>query len=217
MTSYIYLHGFASSPNSAKVRFLQEQFDRLGLQLQVPDLNQGDFFHLTLTRQIHQVEGLIASPKPVTLIGSSFGGLTAAWLAERNPSVQHLILLAPAFNFVAHWLPKLGAATVQQWQQEGSYPVYHYGAGTPLPLSYNFVTDAQTYNDRHLQRPIPTLIFHGQSDEIIPIAASRAYGAERSWVQLVELESDHMLTDALPEIWQKMKVDICQDQVGAEG
>lgn len=205
MTAYIYLHGFASSPNSAKVRFLQEQFDRLGVPLQVPDLNQDDFFHLTLTRQIEQIEALLVASTPTVLIGSSFGGLTAAWLAERNPAIQRLILLAPAFNFVEHWLPKLGTTALQQWQQDGSYPVYHYGAQQTLPLSITFITDAQTYNDRHLQRPVPTLIFHGRSDDTIPIAASRAYVAERSWAQLIELDSDHALTDVLPDIWQKMQ------------
>ncbi|MCS6812403.1 MAG: esterase, partial [Cyanobacteria bacterium] len=55
----IYLHGFASSPNSTKARYLADCFAQAGLPLTVPDLNQGDFSHLTLTRQIQQVEALL--------------------------------------------------------------------------------------------------------------------------------------------------------------
>ncbi len=76
LSTYIYLHGFASGPRSQKARDLGDQFARLNIPLTIPDLNQGDFTHLTLTRQIKQVEALFPpAPTPVTLIGSSFGGL----------------------------------------------------------------------------------------------------------------------------------------------
>ena len=47
MTQYIYLHGFASSPQSQKAQAFKQQFDQLGLPLQIPDLNQGDFSRLS--------------------------------------------------------------------------------------------------------------------------------------------------------------------------
>ena len=84
MANYIYLHGFASSPLSAKAQYLDSCFRECQIDLEIPDLNQGDFSHLTLTRQLQQVENLFPAKKPVVLIGSSFGGLTAAVLAERN-------------------------------------------------------------------------------------------------------------------------------------
>jgi predicted esterase YcpF (UPF0227 family) len=106
---YIYLHGFASSPRSHKARDLEQRFARLGQSLLIPDLNQADFSHLTLTRQMRQVEPLLPPPPtPVTLMGSSLGGLTAVWLAEQQPQVQRLVLLAPAFGLLSHWLLKLG-------------------------------------------------------------------------------------------------------------
>ena len=52
MTAYIYLHGFASSPQSSKAIYLRDRFAEINLNLEVLDLNQGDFTHLTLTRQI---------------------------------------------------------------------------------------------------------------------------------------------------------------------
>src|SRR5512136_1301514 len=102
--TYIYLHGFASSPQSAKAKYLRDCFQTRQIDIKVPDLNQGDFSHLTLTRHLKQVAAEFPpAPAPVAIIGSSFGGLTAAWLGQRHPQVQRLVLLAPAFQFLAHW------------------------------------------------------------------------------------------------------------------
>ena len=45
----IYLHGFASGPNSRKARLFREKFTVAGQSIRVPDLAQGDFAGLTLT------------------------------------------------------------------------------------------------------------------------------------------------------------------------
>ncbi len=207
---FIYLHGFASSPNSAKAKYLSECFATLQIDLKTPDLNQGDFSHLTITRQINQVKATFpSSPTPVTLIGSSLGGLTAAWLAETQLQVKRLILLAPAFGFLDHWLPQLGAEKLQQWQLQQYLMVYHYGEKSSLPLSYEFVLDAAQYKDEQLIRPVPTLILHGCQDEIIPIQASHDFAELHPWVQLISLDSGHSLGNVLPEIWQAIQV-FCQ-------
>ena len=203
---YIYLHGFASSPQSAKAQYLCDRFLAAQIQLKILDLNQGDFSHLTLTRQLQQTVAAFPSPPiPVTIIGSSFGGLTAAWLGEKHDRVEHLILLAPAFGFLAHWLPKLGKAQLKQWQETGYLSVEHYGEGRSLPLHYQFVVDATKYQEQQLQRPLPTLILHGRYDDVIPIQSSRDYASQRPWVELIELESDHSLTNVMPDIWQAIQ------------
>jgi hypothetical protein len=203
---YIYLHGFASGPGSAKAQDLRDRFRTQQIDLLIPDLNQGDFTTLTLSRQLKQVAELLPSSNiPVVLIGSSFGGLTAAWVAQQHLQVQQLILLAPAFQFLDHWLPRLGAEQVQRWQREKYLSVYHYGEQRSLPLSYHFVEDAAQYPEEQLQRSLPTLILHGQQDEVIPIKASRNYAATRPWVHLLELASDHALIDASDFIWQAIQ------------
>jgi pimeloyl-ACP methyl ester carboxylesterase len=202
---YIYLHGFASSPDSAKARFIRDRFLEKQIALSVPNLNQNNFSELTLTRQINQVSQEF-SDGPVTLIGSSFGGLTAAWLGEKYPQIERLILLAPAFGFLYHYLARLGPEAVQNWQESGFLSVYHYAEKRSLPLSYQFVLDSQNYSDHALRRSIPTLILHGQQDEVIPLTASQQYAQSRSWVELIELDSDHGLGDTLPEIWSKIQL-----------
>ncbi|NET57629.1 MAG: alpha/beta fold hydrolase [Symploca sp. SIO2E6] len=207
---FVYLHGFASSPESRKAVYLRQAFANRAISLEVPDLNQGDFSHLTITRQLRQVEMMLPQAgTPVTLIGSSLGGLTSAWLGQKRSQIQRLVLLAPAFGFLDHWLPQLGEAQLQQWQDSGYMPVYHYQEKRSLPLHYNFVEDARQYQSDELWRVVPTLILHGRHDETIPIDASRQYAKERSWVELIELTSDHYLKDVMPEIWQEIR-NFCQ-------
>jgi hypothetical protein len=207
---FIYLHGFASSPKSGKVVYLRDRLADLGISLEVPDLNQGDFSHLTITRQLRQVEAMFPlDGTPITLIGSSLGGLTSAWLGQQHSQVQRLVLLAPAFGFLAHWLPKLGEEQLREWQTSGYLSVEHYGEGRSLPLHYAFIEDAHQYQETPLLRPVPTLILHGRQDEVIPIEASRNYASVRPWVKLIELDSDHALADVMPEIWQAIQV-FCQ-------
>ncbi|MBD1830717.1 prolyl oligopeptidase family serine peptidase [Microcoleus vaginatus GB1-A2] len=218
---YIYLHGFASSPDSLKAKYFRSRFSTLGIDLKTPDLNQNDFSGLTLTRQLQQIETEFLQTQSsqsakkvkelggVTIIGSSFGGLTAAWLAQRQLSVKQIVLLAPAFQFISHWLPLLGQQQLEKWQSEKYLPVYHYGEQGYLPLNYQFVADMAQYPEEKLMRSVPTLILHGKHDTIIPIQASRDFAANRPWVQLIELEDDHSLGNVLGEIWEAIQ-KFCQ-------
>ena len=208
--TYIYLHGFASSPQSAKARDISDRFSSLNIDLKIPDLNRGNFSELTLTRQLQQVTAEIdSSPSPVILIGSSFGGLTSTFLAENNSKVEKLILLAPAFKFISHWLPTLGEQQLKKWQSEGSLPIYHYAENDYFPLNYQFITDLEKYDEEKLERSLPTLILHGKNDEVIPVRASRDFAAKRPWVELIALDSDHSLSNVMAEIWQAIERFLC--------
>ncbi len=199
---YIYLHGFASSPNSTKAQEFKTRFAQQNIPLLIPDLNQDDFYNLTLTRQIKQIGNYLKNaPSDTVLIGSSLGGLTSAWLGEKYPQIKQLILLAPAFGFFKYWLKNLDKNTLEQWKNQGEILIYHYGAKRELPLSYQFVIDGKNYDETGLKRPIPTLIFHGKKDSVIPIKYSYEYAKSRTWINLIELDSDHGLTDKIEEIW----------------
>ena len=207
MVEYLYLHGFASSPRSRKAEYLKEHLQtEFNISLKTPNLNQGDFSQFTITRAINEAKSFIEeSDTSWVLIGSSLGGLMSAILAEEFPQIERLILLAPAFDFLSLWRKRLGEDTLKQWQENGYYPVYHYGEKKSLPLDYQFVIDAEKYFTTTIQRQLPTLIIHGTKDETIPVKVSRDYAISRAWVELVELESDHNLTDVLPEVWQYLQ------------
>lgn len=209
---YLYLHGFASGPQSAKAQTLKQKFQAVGQELIIPDLNQGNFARLTLSRQLRQARDIIQSSEssqaPWSVIGSSFGGLAAAWLGS-DPNLatrlHRLVLLAPAFQFLNQWLPRLGAPQLQQWQTEGALSVYHYGQQKPLALAYDFILDAQGYDDSQLRPVVPTLILHGKQDEVISVQASRDFAAQHPQVDLIELESDHALANVKAEIWEAVR------------
>jgi len=135
MTGVIYLHGFASSPNSRKAMYFRRQLEAIGASVDVPDLAQGDFEHLTISGQLAAVERAAAG-RPVALIGSSLGGYLAALYAARHPEVSRLVLLAPAFGFVTEWPERLGAEAVELWRRTGTREVFHYADARMRPLGY---------------------------------------------------------------------------------
>ncbi|WP_374191984.1 YqiA/YcfP family alpha/beta fold hydrolase [Chroococcus sp. FPU101] len=114
-------------------------------------------------------------------------------------------MLAPAFGFLSEWLNRLGTDMVKEWESSGYLKVYHYGEMRSLPLHYPFVQDIEQYDEAQLQRQVPTLIIHGRNDEVIPIQSSRNYAKQRPWVKLVEVDSDHSLTNVSTKIWSLTK------------
>lgn len=201
MSQIIYLHGWASSPFSDKARFFSQQFQQANIPLIIPDLNQPDFYHLTLSRQIEQVRALINSDE-VTLIGSSLGGLTALWVAESCPQVKQVVTLAPALNFLEAKEIFMGSEQIQQWQTAQELAVYHYAAQEEKLIHYNFIADMVNYPDSALQRAIPTLMLHGQHDEVINYRYSYEFSQHRPWIDYHLLESDHGLNDVQALLWQ---------------
>ncbi len=116
MTRIVYLHGFASTPLSTKAQFFRRQFD--GADFEIPQLDQGDFDHLTVTGQLKVVDDAVHGD-PVVLMGSSLGGYLAALYASRHPNVERLVLLAPAFEFPARWRQRFSGGELAEWERTG--------------------------------------------------------------------------------------------------
>ncbi len=200
MTRTLYLHGFASSPQSRKAQYFAANIP----DLIIPDLNQEDFGSLTISRQLAQLKPLLTEPSYI--IGSSLGGLTAAILAEQCPEqVKKIVLLAPAFQFTSNWRRRLGETTITQWQQEIYLPVFHYSYQKEIPLHYNFFQDAETYANYAFKNKTSTLILHGIHDETVPIQVSENYSHNRPWTKLIYLDSDHSLGNCLETLLQETK------------
>src|SRR5262245_23744021 len=102
MSRHIYLHGFASSPQSGKATYFRRRFDERALTLDVPLLDEGNFEQMTMSSQVAVLDRAVAG-EPTVLIGSSLGGYLAAWYASRHPEVTKLVLMAPAFQFLRRW------------------------------------------------------------------------------------------------------------------
>lgn len=197
----LYLHGFASGPHSRKAQFFKEKLGLQGIRLEIPDLAEGDFEHLTIRRQIKFIEQL-AGNEAVTLIGSSLGGYLAALYAARHREVEQLVLLAPAFGFHSLWVAALGNERLAEWRSEGAMNVFHYGEGRELRLSYDFLKEAEEL-DSFPRVSQPVLIFHGDRDSVVPVEQSIEFVKANPHARLVRFgESGHELTDVLESIWR---------------
>jgi uncharacterized protein len=197
MTEFIYLHGFASGPNSSKARVFKNRFDELNIPLHVPDLQEDDFENLTLSRQIKLVQAIIdvEKHKSFALIGSSMGGYLASLLAQNRESVKALYLMAPGFNFLNRWRKKLNLE--ERLSETTLIPVFHYRYNKEVFLNTHLFRDAKIWESLPLERNIPTLIVHGLHDETVDIQESRNFVSKRPWCQLRELDSDHGLLSSV--------------------
>lgn len=179
---YVYLHGFASGPQSAKARAFQAALPGL----EVPALDGGDFEHLTISGQLAIVEDLLHG-EPARLIGSSMGGYVAALYAAAHPEISRMVLLAPALGFAP------------RWKEKTSLEVFHHGTGTMRRVHYGLIEDALQYPSVP-EFTQPTLILHGVNDDVVPVENSRRFAAAHANARLIELASDHALMDVLDDI-----------------
>ena len=196
----VYLHGFASSPQSSKARFFAERFGALGVPFTAPELDEGNFERLTITSQLHVVEKAVGEG-PVVLMGSSLGGYLAALFAARSVErVEKMVLLAPAFQFPSRWRARYSAEELERWRVKGAIPFFHYGFKEERGLGYRIVQDALQYEDEPAF-PQPALVLHGRRDEVVPVALSKAFAEGHPNVKLKVVESGHELTDELEQLW----------------
>jgi len=200
--NYIYLHGFASGPQSKKARYFNEQLTARGITASIPDLNLPLFLDMTVSRQIAKVESLIDPNRDSVLIGSSMGGLVATLSAIRFPSVKALILLAPGFGIEKRWADLVEPDRRDVWKDRGAIDVFHYATEREESLSYGFVEDLETYSTRNIKVSIPTLIMHGIKDDVVPVRESQNFrDNNRQHTTLIELDDTHELVISLPAIW----------------
>lgn len=195
MTELLYLHGFASGPQSKKGLAFDAHFTGLGYALRRLDLRVPSFEHLRLSAMIDTVRAAIGDRAIV--IGSSLGGLTAARVAERDPRVTALVLLAPAFRIVDRWRAQPDFAA---WQRTGWREVHDYTTGGTSRVDFGFFEDLEQVDVGWPAVAVPTLILHGTRDDVVPIAGSRAFAAQRPGVHLVELDDGHELVASIPRL-----------------
>ena len=199
------LHGFASSGNSSKAQFLREKFKGVSTaSFMAMDFNPTatDFEHMTVTGMINRLRQVVLDriSGDLTLMGSSMGALVGLHYARRFGGVKRLILLAPALQYGR----LTGEAERARWQRDGFLPVHHFAFDKEIPLRYQMELDGRQYNAL-VPPPAPITIIHGRHDDVVPIELSRQYAAAHpQQVELIEVESDHRLSDQLPLIWRQL-------------
>jgi hypothetical protein len=193
----LYIHGFASSPDSRKAQAIWTALEAKGIILGVPAMDEGDFEHLTISGQLAVLDRTL-NDTPAHLIGSSMGGYLAALYASAHPEIARLVLLAPAFDFARRWNSK-AQQTQTNAHPPASFDVYHYGEKRMRQVHARLIEEALEF-PTYPSFPQPALIFHGIHDETVPIENSRRFAAGHANVRLIELESDHELLNVLEPI-----------------
>jgi pimeloyl-ACP methyl ester carboxylesterase len=195
MTQIVYLHGFASGPQSSKARYFRALLEQAGASVAVPDLAEGDFEHITITAQLSVIDRA-ANGEPVALIGSSLGGYLAALYAARYSNVTKAVLLAPAFGFAQRWPERLGPADMAAWRRNGTIEVFHYAENRNRKLGYQLLADGERF-EANPDFTQPALIFHGAHDDAVPVRYSREFAAGHPNVTLEVLDAGHDLLNVL--------------------
>lgn len=198
----MYLHGFASSPQSRKAQYFRQQFARQGLTLEIPDLSPGGLERLTIGAQLEIIEAAAAG-EPVSLIGSSMGGYLAALYASRHPEGETVVMMAPAFHFARRWLERIGPDRAAKWKADGYLEMLDYRTGGMARVGYGLIEDGFRYPDAPAFRQ-PALLFHGTRDEVVDYRGSVAYAAANPNVRLQLFEAGHELTEVMEEMWRPM-------------
>ena len=195
MIRIVYLHGFASGPQSSKARYFRTLLEGAGAHVDVPDLADGDFEHLTITAQLAVIDRAAGS-HPVSLIGSSLGGYLAALYAARRSQVRRAVLLAPAFGFAQRWPERLGPAAVAAWRRTGTIDVFHYAGNRNRQLGYQLLADGERF-EAYPDFTQPALIFHGAHDDAVPVRYSEEFAAAHPNASLEILDAGHDLLNVL--------------------
>ena len=213
-TVFIYFHGFASSPQSQKATAFTKRFAELGLPLTVPDLEGGDFKHLTVSRQLRIIEDTLDSFREATvaLIGSSMGGYLAALTAQIRPEVKATYLMCPGFNFIKRWKSIAISGETFKEDEADLVRVFNYRYNKTMELDLGIFEDAEKWEAVKYEKPVPTRIVHGIHDDTVNIVESRNFAETHLWASLKEVDSDHGLLSHIDWI-----LDDCLDFFRVQG
>jgi uncharacterized protein len=208
----LYLHGFASSPQSSKATFFRERLAPYRIGFLAPDFNQPDFEHLTITRMLDQVRDALStlSNEPVVLIGSSLGAFVAVHAAAAardrwglGAGVRSLVLLAPALDFGRAGFAELGEAELARWKSTNRRDVHHHAYDRTLPLAYDLIEDAVRYDSFAVRLDAPVLIFQGSRDTLVNPMVPVRWAEGRPNVTVTTLDDEHQLLSSLDRIWSE--------------
>ena len=169
----IYLHGFRSSPQSAKARLIGARMQALGLasRFACPQLPPSPAHAMSLVRQYD------LQPED-SLIGSSLGGYYATWLAERYGC--RAVLLNPAIE------PARGLSSYT-----GPQTMYH--SDEPFEFRDEYLDELRALSVSAISFPQRYFLVAAKGDELLDWRVMVAHypGARQKVLE----GSDHGLSD----------------------
>lgn len=154
--------------------------------------NSNDEFNYN--SELNEIEDLAkkvtSKYKEVTVIGFSLGGVLASYIASRY-KIDKLILIAPAFKYISSGsIPKHFLLTAKEviksrnikqgldnfissnFKDKDTFIQDLIDHEHELPSLTNFIRLVEIVKSRIEEINCPTLIIHGECDELIPISSS---------------------------------------------
>lgn len=161
---WVFFHGLGSERQGTKGAALLEHARRRGRRLLRFDFrghgaSGGVLEDATLSDLCEDARSVLGRvDQPAYLIGSSLGGLVAAWTAARHSDrCAGLALIAPAFG------------VVHKLQPSASLVVAAPGTAVPMTIGAHVVEDASRFDEASLAERLsmPVFAVHGSSDDVI--------------------------------------------------
>lgn len=167
MTSVLYLHGFASSPASAKITALRPLLEPHGIALNAPDLNVPSFERLDLDAMVQHALDCARTTPPHAIVGSSLGALIALSVAHRGLRLP-LVLIAPALGIAQRWKSRIpdGDPVI----------VFNYARNADAPIHRAFFDQITALYIDQEPPPSRVTVVMGRKDETVPFAV-----VEETW------------------------------------
>ena len=145
--------------------------------------SEGRFTDYTLSDWIEDARTVIKnmeSNEPVTLVGNSLGSWIAWLVAREFPTVDELILIAPAFNMMGERAKQIPDERRHAWHKAGWMPWDDDALHKDWLLSWKWVEESEQYWARTFSslRRVKTTILHGLQDTVISPQGSRWFVEE---------------------------------------
>lgn len=179
----ILAHGFSTNKNSYTYVSLSNNLDTHNISSFRFDFyghgeSDGKFESITISEAVDDILNAIKFLKEkgfrkIGLMGGSFGGIASMMAASKSKDLYLLVLKSPVSNYLEKEMETKSIKELKQWKKKG-YRYYESGDGRKLKLNYTFYEDFKN-NDGYkaaVKIKIPTLIVHGNKDEIVPYEQS---------------------------------------------
>lgn len=160
-THVLYLHGFASSPASAKITALRPRLGPHGIELDTPDLNVPSFEELDWDAVVALAEEHARRTPPRAIVASSMGSLIALALVQRGLQLP-LVLIAPAFGVAKRWQPRLPAGD--------TLTVFNYARNADATIHRRFFDQLIAVDVESEPPPVRTVVIMGRDDQTVAFA-----------------------------------------------
>ena len=185
MMKVLFAHGFEGAPDGGKPTYMDEE---LGWDIVAPVMSTNGW---NIKQETSVLLEHIDAGDFDLIIGSSMGGLAAANASHLRPDAKFgLILIAPAFGLAEMWSERLSEDEINHWKDTDEY--LYRGFELEMTLRWDFIETAMQMSWPKINHP--TVILHGNKDDIVPIENSRLVADnEPNVIALIELDDGHRM------------------------